>query len=236
MLRLIRSEFIKGHLLFKILVVLLWVLFARFFIKTLFTAGLLNDYISIGYTGYLIAFALIFLTLSFLGRRFVTSGLSCVPYWGRYINMIEIARLMKDETFEKVEIPGHPEIKDVRASENWVEVQCYYFYKPLTGKLTVLDGSTYQHEHQYGHYTAIDGTEVRDINLLFPGSGNTDICRKITETVNKLFDYPPVDCYKDITQPAAEAFKKVWGDKPYEELLTADVHQLKQKWLARIDI
>ena len=231
MLRLLKSEFLKGYIFLKLLLLVLWIAIVRFFILLFIIPGKLATSLDDGKLGYIIFAVILFLVLSIWGTRYVFSGFRCVPYWGGKFSPFELARLMQGEVFETIDIPGAPKVKCIKNSENWVIVDNHYFYKPLSGQLAIIGGQSRAYHTTRGYYTAIDGGEVTEINMSFTDSIKPGATESISDTVCMLLGDTGKDPYKNTSGISQRAFKKVWGDRPYKELLKTDMKQLKQQWL-----
>ena len=231
MFRLIKSELVKGYYFIKLLLIVLWVLMVRFFVQLIFTPGKLAESLADGKMGFIVFAAIILVALSTLGGKYVFSGFRCVPYWGKKFSAFELARLMQGEVFETIDIPGAPKVKCIKNSENWLMVDNHYFYKPLSGQLAIIGGRSRAYHTTRGYYTAIDGGEVTEINMSFTDSIKPGATESISDTVCMLLGDTGKDPYKNTSGISQRAFKKVWGDRPYKELLKTDMKQLKQQWL-----
>ena len=230
MLRLIKSEFLRGYLFLKFLLLFLWIGFARFFILLFVNPGRLSSLEEAKVGDYIFAIV-VFIVLSIWGNRYVFGGFRCVPYWGRKFSRLELARLLKDEVFETVEIPDCPRIKNIKASENWVIIDNLYFYKPLSGWFCLTRMRSGIHYSTWGNYTAIDGGKVDSLVMAFWKGTQLGVAEQISIVVCSLFG---VDCdnpYCNTIDASKIAFEKVWGDKPYKELLNTDMRLLKQQWM-----
>lgn len=231
MFRFIRSELLKGYLFLKLVLIVFWAFLVRFYILMFTTPGRLDGYIANGQLGFVIFFGIVLVLLTVFGLRYVFSGFRCVPYWGKKFSAFELARLMQGEVFETIDIPGAPKVKCIKNSENWVMVDNHYFYKPLSGQLAIIGGRSRAYHTTRGYYTAIDGGEVTEINMSFTDSIKPGATESISDTVCMLLGDTGKDPYKNTSGISQRAFKKVWGDRPYKELLKTDMKQLKQQWL-----
>ena len=82
MLRLIKSEVLKGYMFLKLILLVLWIAIVRFFILLFIIPGKLATSLDDGKLGYIIFAVTLFVVLSIWGTRYVFSGFRCVPYWG----------------------------------------------------------------------------------------------------------------------------------------------------------
>ncbi len=231
MFRLIKSEFLKGYLFLKLVLILFWAFLVRFYILMFTTPGRLEDYIAKGQLGFVIFFGIVLVLLTVFGLRYVFGGFRCVPYWGKKFSAFELARLMQGEVFETIDVPGAPKVKCIKNSENWVMVDNHYFYKPLSAQLAIIGGRARAYHTTRGYFTAIDGGRATEINMSFSDSIKPGVNDSITATVCMLLGDTGRDPYKNSSEISQRAFKKVWGDRIYKELLNVDMKQLKQQWL-----
>ena len=234
MFRLIKSEIIKGYFFLKLLLIVLWIALVRFFVLLFLTPGRLTSSLEEGQLKYIIFALLLLGALSIWGIRYVFGGFRCVPYWGKHFSAFELARLMRGEVFETVDILGLPGIKNIKVSENWVMVDNHYFYKPLSGQFSLLRSRSRAYYTTWGHYTAIDGGETESISMTFKDGAQPGVAKQISIMVTSLLGIDCNEPYHNTSEISREAFKKVWGDRSYKELLKTDMKQLKQQWLREI--
>lgn len=227
MLRLIWAEFIKGYLFIKAFLLALWVLFVDVFYRIIKEIARGDDIDYKSEIVYWVIYILIFLLLSTKGRKYVFGGLRCVPYWGQFFSMKELAQLLEGEEFERVEVPDNPMARNIWESENWVRISHLYFYKPLSVSFFHIPGGGRTNPQKNG-YVPLDGHLTYVDGIAFWANCHTNEPEVISDTISRLF------CDKEhhvSVFRAQKAFEHIWGDKPYEELKKTDLKLLKEQWV-----
>ena len=231
MLRLIKSEFLKGYILAKILIVSIWSYLVAAVIAFMLTPGSFAEKLRPGELHIFIIILILITLLTVFGGRFVFS-VSCVPYWGRYFSLITLSKLLRNEQFERVEVDGLPKVRNIWESENWLMISNCYFYKPLCTRFLYSTG--YGTVPSSAFYTFINGYLLNTTSTRFFADAGTNQSDQITRLVGKKIRVSNYNGTPESYRQHSKAiFKELWKGS-LRSFTRIDIVEFRKQWDARM--